>query len=101
MSSDIDNFYNSLADVFKSNWRSFSNCIGKDLDIFYSEDHIDQAKKICSACSVRVECLDNALYFNDGFIRGGLTEKERNSVELHRKRHLAAFRYDLEKTDEG
>jgi len=101
VSADIDNFFNAVADVFISEWRSSSNCLGKDLKYFYEPEFLDEGRKICSSCAVRVECLDNSIHFNDGLLRGGLTEKERNSVELHRKRHLAAFRYDLEKADEG
>jgi hypothetical protein len=96
MSSDVDDFYVALADIFTSTWRSLANCVGKDLEIFSDEQNVDQAKGICSACCVKVECLDNSIYFNDGLVRGGLTERERNSVELHRKRHLAAFRSDSE-----
>ena len=101
MSSDLDNLFTAVADVFKASWRSSANCSGKDLKYFYDPEFIDEGKKICLNCAVRVECLDNSIHFNDGLLRGGLTDKERNSVELHRKRHLAAFRYDLEKSDES
>jgi WhiB family redox-sensing transcriptional regulator len=101
MSSDLDHFYDGLAELFTSEWRKYSNCVDADIRYFSEDHHVADGKKVCAGCPVRIECLDSALYYNDGFLRGGLTESERNSVELHRKRHLAAFRYDLEKSDEG
>ena len=91
----VDDFYNGLAEIFTAKWRAYANCTSYDKKFFFEESFYDEGKKICSGCSVRVECLDSALFFNDGFLRGGLTEKERNSVELHRKRHLASFRHDI------
>lgn len=88
-------FYSALAEIFTADWRQHSNCIDADSKFFFEEPFYDEGKAFCSNCSVKIECLDSALYFNDGFLRGGLTESERNSVELHRKRHLASFRFDL------
>lgn len=96
MSSDLDVFYESLAEIFTADWRKYANCIDKDVRYFSEDHHVIEGKKICAGCPVRIECLDSAIYYNDGFLRGGLTESERNSVELHRKRHLASFRYDIE-----
>jgi WhiB family redox-sensing transcriptional regulator len=96
MSSEIEDFYDSLAEIYTATWRSYANCTDHDVRYFSEEHHVAEGKRICSGCSVKVECLDSALYYNDGFLRGGLTESERNSVELHRKRHLASFRYDIE-----
>jgi len=93
--SDVDEFYIGLAELFTSEWRSHANCADKDSKFFFDESFFSEGKKICLNCPVRIECLDSALYHNDGFLRGGLTESERNSVELHRKRHLASFRFDL------
>ena len=92
---NVDDFYNSLAEVFTADWRSYASCSNFDSQFFFDESFYDEGKRVCSNCSVRVECLDSAIFFNDGFLRGGLTERERNSVELHRKRHLASFRYDI------
>jgi hypothetical protein len=36
-----------------------------------------QAKAVCSDCAVIVECLADALKFNDDGVRGGLTRYER------------------------
>ena len=92
---NVDEFFDSLAEVFTAEWRDYASCSQHDSKLFFEESFYSEGKKVCSGCSVRVECLDSALYFNDGFLRGGLTEKERNSVELHRKRHLASFRHDI------
>jgi WhiB family redox-sensing transcriptional regulator len=93
--SDLDSLHHSIVDIFQSSWRSYANCIDEDWQLFSNPENVEEGKKVCSGCSVRVECLDNALNYNDGFLRGGLTEQERNSVELHRKRHQAAFRHDI------
>ena len=93
--TDIDSFFEGLAEVFTADWRNHANCGNYDASLFFDKELYSEGKKVCSACSVRVECLDSAINFNDGFLRGGLTESERNSVELHRKRHLASFRHDL------
>ena len=92
---DIDEFYISLADLFVAEWRDNAACLKADDSLFIDESTYSQAKEFCLDCKSKVQCLDNAMVFNDGFFRGGMTEKERNSVEMHRKRHLAAFRYDL------
>jgi hypothetical protein len=95
MSSDIDDFYSALAELFTARWRDHALCADYDLELFSDDERVKYAKRICNDCPVKIECLDSALYYNDGFVRGGLTESERNSVELHRKRHLAALRYDI------
>lgn len=93
--SDIDQFYLDIADLFTSEWRLDAACINANPAFFYDEDMYAQGRKICDVCPVKVECLDNAIVFNDKFLRGGMDEKERNSIEMHRKRHLASFRYDF------
>jgi hypothetical protein len=92
---DIDEVYVALADLFVAEWRDHAACRKADDQLFVDEELYPEAKKFCLDCKSRVSCLDNAMVFNDGFFRGGMTEKERNSLEMHRKRHLAAFRYDL------
>src|SRR5436853_374775 len=44
-------------------WRSRGACRGLDPVIFYpvTEDEADEAKAVCSTCSVRQQCLDYAL----------------------------------------
>jgi hypothetical protein len=84
-----------MADIYKSEWRQYASCLNIDTELFTDPELYDQGKKFCDVCPVKVECLDNAMNFNDGMLRGGMSEKERNSVEMHRKRHLASFRYDF------
>jgi WhiB family redox-sensing transcriptional regulator len=93
--TSIDEFYEGMAEILTAEWRDYASCVDYDQKLFFEEDYYDQGKEVCNGCSVRIDCLDSALSFNDGFLRGGLTEHERNSIELHRKRHLASFRFDL------
>ena len=92
---DFEEFCNAIEEKFHGPWRKSAACAGLDPEMFQNPDLYAEGKKVCVTCPVRVECLDNAIHFNDGLLRGGLTEKERNSVEMHRKRHLAAFRHDF------
>lgn len=76
-------------------WQDQSACIGK-AEIFYNYHRIDQAKKICQECLVRVPCLDYALSHMDGLddgdflVWGGTTMKERVRMRNAMRREMMA-----------
>ena len=69
-------------------WRRRSACRDSSPDIFFpigttgpALEHIDTAKRICSACQVRSECLEFALATNqEAGIWGATTEEERRKL---------------------
>ena len=68
-----------------TNWRDDAACLNADPDLFFpigttgpALDQIDQAKRICKACTVRKQCLAWALDLGAAAgIWGGTTEDER------------------------
>lgn len=72
-------------------WRLEANCAGVDPDLFYPERggskglqaaQIELAKGVCAGCSVRMQCLVDALEGQEAFgIWGGLSEKERREYQ--------------------
>jgi len=87
-------FYDLMAEIFTGEWRQHAACVDAPIDYFIEEDQYDLGKKICATCPVAIECLDNAIHYDDGGLRN-LTPKERNSVVMHRRRHAQAFNYDV------
>lgn len=77
----------------KSKWRDDAACNGKATryyDPWDTPDHmfepLPDARKICERCSVRVECLADALEMNDACVRGGLTKRQRDAIQRPRRR---------------
>lgn len=93
--SEID-FFEAFGAVFTARWREDAACIDAPEEYHLDEAHYDKGKSICASCPVRLECLDDAIKWEDVGLRGGMTEKERNSLQLHRRRHILAFRYHVE-----
>lgn len=68
-----------------SGWRQSAKCEGMDtdyaVDFFFPNanqlEKIRTAKAFCLGCSVREECLRDAIYYGDDGIRGGATKDER------------------------
>lgn len=61
-------------------WMDQAACLGADPEIFHPQawSRAEPAKRICRACPVKAECLDEALRTDSRFgVRGGLTERER------------------------
>lgn len=91
---DID-FFKVFGAVFTAEWRDDAKCLElEDDDLFFNLDREEEALRYCSDCPVKMACLDDALYYNDAGHRC-LTESERKSIIMHRKRHVKAFNYDL------
>jgi WhiB family redox-sensing transcriptional regulator len=82
-----------LDDVEIAEWRERAACLDAPGVLFFGFDESespaerrareDEAKRVCSGCGVRRECLDYALGAKEQYgIWGGLTEIERRS-QLH------------------
>lgn len=70
-------------------WRQRAACRGGDPDIFFpvSDEEAEEAKAICTGCSVREACLEYALANreHDG-VWGGATERERRRLIRQRRK---------------
>jgi WhiB family redox-sensing transcriptional regulator len=77
----IDEDENPLA------WQSDSLCAQTDPEAFFPEKggSTRDAKKICTTCEVKAQCLDYALHNDERFgIWGGLSERERRRLRRAR-----------------
>jgi WhiB family redox-sensing transcriptional regulator len=75
----------------QGDWRDRARCAEVDPEIFFPDkgESAAPAKRVCRACEVRPECLQDALDRNEPFgIWGGLGERERRA--LARERRAAA-----------
>jgi WhiB family transcriptional regulator, redox-sensing transcriptional regulator len=64
-------------------WQENALCAQTDPEAFFPEKggSTREAKRICSGCDVRAECLDYALAHDERFgIWGGLSERERRRL---------------------
>lgn len=67
-------------------WQDRALCAQTDPEAFFPEKggSTREAKKVCLACEVRVDCLDWALEKDERFgIWGGLSERERRRLRKH------------------
>jgi WhiB family redox-sensing transcriptional regulator len=65
-------------------WASEAKCLNADPDVFFPEKggSTREAKRICSECTVRDECLEYALEEDERFgIWGGMSERERRKLK--------------------
>jgi WhiB family redox-sensing transcriptional regulator len=82
-----------------SDWQERALCAQTDPEAFFPEKggSTKEAKRICSRCPVRAECLDYALAHDERFgVWGGLSERERRhlrraglSEQAHREQRRA------------
>ncbi len=92
--SDVSTPSPSLApvvDIFASaedegplGWQERALCAQTDPEAFFPEKggSTREAKKVCTSCEVRSECLDYALENDERFgIWGGLSERERRKLK--------------------
>ena len=77
-----------LADIFglpeEASWQERSLCAQTDPEAFFPEKggSTREAKRICTGCEVRAECLEYALEHDERFgIWGGLSERERRRLK--------------------
>ena len=69
--------------VEEPEWQERALCAQTDPEAFFPEKggSTREAKRICSGCEVRAECLDYALAHDERFgIWGGLSERERRRL---------------------
>lgn len=70
-------------------WREQANCIGEDRSMFFPVQgdiqSLRDAKKICSECHVRLECLELGMTQTHG-VWGGLSARERKILRSFRRR---------------
>jgi WhiB family redox-sensing transcriptional regulator len=74
--------------IDEDNWKTFANCRGMSVDVFFGErgdppSKARQAKLICSTCPVKKSCLMVALSQSDDNhgIFGGASSKERRIIK--------------------
>ena len=80
----------SMAD---DEWRLDALCAETDPEAFFPEKggSTREAKRVCTGCSVRTECLEAALTNDERFgIWGGLSERERRRLRLQRRDIISA-----------
>ena len=66
-------------------WRLNALCAETDPEAFFPEKggSTREAKRVCSGCSVRAECLEFALANDERFgIWGGLSDRERRRLRI-------------------
>jgi WhiB family redox-sensing transcriptional regulator len=74
-------------------WRLDALCAETDPEAFFPEKggSTREAKRVCTGCAVRAECLEFALGNDERFgIWGGLSERERRRLRLQRRIPLSA-----------
>jgi WhiB family redox-sensing transcriptional regulator len=79
----------SMAEVLgqaddEQDWQERALCAQTDPEAFFPEKggSTREAKRICSGCEVRAECLEYALAHDERFgIWGGLSERERRRLK--------------------
>jgi WhiB family redox-sensing transcriptional regulator len=70
--------------VVRQSWYERAACLEADADSFFPEKGGSSrpAKRVCSACIVRTECLAYALENDERFgIWGGMSERERRQLK--------------------
>ena len=74
-------------------WRSDALCAETDPEAFFPEKggSTREAKRVCTGCTVRAECLEFALANDERFgIWGGLSERERRRLRVQRRDAVSA-----------
>lgn len=69
-------------------WVDHAICAQTDPEMFFPEKggSTRDPKKVCQGCTVRAECLEDALERDERFgIWGGLSERERRSLSRSRR----------------
>ncbi|WP_029458394.1 WhiB family transcriptional regulator [Dietzia alimentaria] len=71
-------------EVEEESWQDRALCAQTDPEAFFPEKggSTREAKKICTGCEVKAECLEYALANDERFgIWGGLSERERRRIK--------------------
>ena len=75
--------WSELSPAGEETWRQDALCAETDPEAFFPEKggSTREAKRVCSGCEVRAECLEYALAKDERFgIWGGLSERERRRL---------------------
>ncbi|MGH3247913.1 MAG: WhiB family transcriptional regulator [Trebonia sp.] len=75
-------------------WHRRALCAGQDPDIFFPShgDPGTKARKTCTGCTVRDDCLRYATEADEFGIWGGLDQRERQKLKRRQRRRMAATR---------
>ncbi|WP_231644745.1 WhiB family transcriptional regulator [Sciscionella sediminilitoris] len=80
----LDGFSELFEEAEEQTWQERALCAQTDPEAFFPEKggSTREAKRICSVCEVRAECLEYALAQDERFgIWGGLSERERRKLK--------------------
>ncbi|MCL3862691.1 WhiB family transcriptional regulator [Actinotalea sp. K2] len=76
--------FGTVEDETVLGWQERALCAQTDPEAFFPEKggSTREAKKVCTGCEVRAECLEYALEHDERFgIWGGLSERERRKLK--------------------
>ena len=79
----VEPFGEAAGEAEEPDWQERALCAQTDPEAFFPEKggSTREAKRICSGCEVRAECLEYALAHDERFgIWGGLSERERRRL---------------------
>jgi WhiB family redox-sensing transcriptional regulator len=82
--ADVFEVLDALDEVDHPDWQDRALCAETDPEAFFPEKggSTREAKRICTGCEVRAECLEYALEHDERFgIWGGLSERERRKLK--------------------
>jgi WhiB family redox-sensing transcriptional regulator len=82
--TELDMFVDLFDMVDEPEWQERALCAQTDPEAFFPEKggSTREAKRICSGCEVKAECLEYALAHDERFgIWGGLSERERRKLK--------------------
>lgn len=74
-----------ITDEHRLSWQTDALCTQTDPEAFFPEKggSTRDAKRVCSGCDVRAQCLEYALANDERFgIWGGLSERERRKLRV-------------------
>ena len=80
IATDVLSMAELMSELDEQDWQERALCAQTDPEAFFPEKggSTREAKRICSGCEVRAECLEYALAHDERFgIWGGLSERER------------------------
>ena len=82
--------------TWNQNWATQAQCREKTDELFVRGAAQQDAKKLCSGCPVRTECLAEALDNKmEWGVWGGMTERERRAI-LRKRPNVTSWRALLE-----
>jgi WhiB family redox-sensing transcriptional regulator len=84
IATDVLSMAELLGEPDEQDWQERALCAQTDPEAFFPEKggSTREAKRICSGCEVRAECLEYALAHDERFgIWGGLSERERRRLK--------------------